>query len=210
MTLIQNKNEKGGEQATPAANKGGSVRLVPMKLERIVDDEHKLSKNQQENHNPKVTLYENHHAITHNRPQSALTIPNSSSSLFRNSKKLKNKGPTSLTEHLDEAMESQFGNASIQTISSGLANDMDTNPLNKSSSSYFNEFTNLNESQKHNDDLIEQIRKQIELFGRQMEIFVGRNDIKGIHDLMDKMENLSKINGVFFSRLYKYFSRCRF
>lgn len=55
----------------------------------------------------------------------------------------------------------------------------------------------LNENQNKNENLIDDLKKQIESLNKQLE-HLGREDSKIINELSDKIENLAKMNVVSF------------
>ena len=228
----------------------GSIRLVPMRLERIndIDDETttttstastkekpekvdvELDTSPIKLEKTKKIIYENHQALlvnpnlntnqnkpsynnnntnknynnnsTSSRPKSFQTLPNIGSALVNNSSSSNNNSGAATGGGL---LSGLFRNSTkknvytnnktrpkmpISNANNAAAND---DVINET------EWASLNEAQKHNDELIEHARKQIEIIAGQFEMILATArtvEVKLLNDMIDQLDGLTTIISV--------------
>lgn len=231
--VTDDKGKLSSRSATVLPNRGAdsisgtqSIRLMPMKLERIMDEEYHTQSNskpvetqqkfaaQQINRrmtptNPLRHSHNHINPLSHN-------FASTSSAVFRNSKKLKdNRGAEvqSNVVNMDQSSPPSHVNNPIysnlsaerppsqlqQPSASTISADMETNlTLNNlnSSSGYFNNELNSLNEAQRKNDDI------IDHIKRQLDALgrhfdaMPRHDAKSISDIAEKIEHLSKLNNV--------------
>jgi hypothetical protein len=86
--------------------------------------------------------------------------------------------------------------------------EVDNNNVNSTTDSNSNYYTEddyeWDNKNQHNDDLIENLKIQIDALNKQLEA-IGKEDVKLISDLSSKIENLAKMNHVIYKILKTFF-----
>lgn len=233
----------------------GSIRLVPMRLERIndIDDETttttttstastkekpekvdveldtspiKLEKTKKiiyENHqallvNPNLNTNQNKPSYNNNnnntnknynnnsssssRPKSFQTLPNIGSALVNNSSSSNNNSGAATGGGLISGLFRNSTKKNVYTNNKTRPKMPISNANNAAANDDViseTEWASLNEAQRHNDELIEHARKQIEIIAGQFEMILATArtvEVKLLNDMIDQLDGLTTIISV--------------